>query len=577
MLTRRLLVAGPVLVLVLAAAYSLWLAFQVRSDLNDAQASADELRSAIDRRDSTAREQAVRDLQAAAERAHDRTAGAWWRLITHLPLVGDDASGVRALSSSLDVVARQGVGPLSQSLDRVKKVPADGGVDLKQLEALRSPVAEAHDAFVTAAREVAGLDSSGYAGSVRMRFDEYVRLVGSVRSALSSAETALDVLPSILGADGPQNYLLVFQNNAEIRSTGGMPGSWALLHTDGGQLSLTRQGTAADFPYTPKPVLPLSRAETKIFHSQLGTYWQDAGFTLDFPRSAALWNAHWSRRFPDTKLDGVVAVDPVALSYLLRGTGSVQVDGVQLTADNAVRELLNTPYVRLSPQAQNKFFADAAKAIFNRATHSPSSPIELISAFQRAAHERRLLIASFDPATTQRLARSQVVGTLAGDDGRTPHVDIGLDDATGSKMSYYLRYTPQVRARSCSGGRQELSASMTLRQSIAPSEAAKLPTSITGGGNYGTEPGSQLVVLHLYAPYGGTLSAVRLDGKAINAKPDELNGRPVFTAVVLLSTAEENVLSWSMTTGPGQTGATELQVTPGVQAGSDDAIVRSAC
>ena len=38
------------------------------------------------------------------------------------------------------------------------------------------------------------------------------------------------------GADGPRDYLLVFQNNAEIRATGGLPGSWARLHAEDGKL-----------------------------------------------------------------------------------------------------------------------------------------------------------------------------------------------------------------------------------------------------------------------------------------------------------------------------------------------------
>ena len=43
----------------------------------------------------------------------------------------------------------------------------------------------------------------------------------------------------------------------------------------------------------------------------------------------------------------MISIDPVALSYLLAVTGPVTVDGVTLTADNAVDELLNGTYLRL--------------------------------------------------------------------------------------------------------------------------------------------------------------------------------------------------------------------------------------
>ena len=110
---------------------------------------------------------------------------------------------------------------------------------------------------------------------------------------------------------------------------------------DQGRLSLTRQGTAGDFPSTAEPVLPLSPGELQAYHQQLGTYWQDAGFTPDFPRAAQLWSAHWRQRFPDTPIRGVIAIDPVALSYVLDGTGPVKVGDVELTTDNAIEELLN--------------------------------------------------------------------------------------------------------------------------------------------------------------------------------------------------------------------------------------------
>ena len=47
---------------------------------------------------------------------------------------------------------------------------------------------------------------------------------GSV-DALSRTAT---LLPAMLGRDGPRDYLIVFQNNAEWRSLGGIVGALAL-------------------------------------------------------------------------------------------------------------------------------------------------------------------------------------------------------------------------------------------------------------------------------------------------------------------------------------------------------------
>ena len=52
------------------------------------------------------------------------------------------------------------------------------------------------------------------------------------------ASIAVRLLPGMLGGDGERRYLFVFQNNAEIRATGGIPGAFAADHR------LGRQGEA---------------------------------------------------------------------------------------------------------------------------------------------------------------------------------------------------------------------------------------------------------------------------------------------------------------------------------------------
>ena len=142
-----------------------------------------------------------------------------------------------------------------------------------------------------------------------------------------------------------------------------------------------------------------------------------------------------------------------------------------------VESLLSKPYIELDPLEQNALFRDAASAIFDAATGELADPVAFVDGLGRAADEGRLLVAPFKEDERQALNGTRVRGALAGDDGDTPHVDIGLNDGTGSKMSYYLRYNAEVRAISCTtGDAQSLNATMTLSQSIPPDEAASFPT-----------------------------------------------------------------------------------------------------
>ncbi|QCW50998.2 DUF4012 domain-containing protein [Nocardioides dongxiaopingii] len=559
--------------------YTAWQTYQVQQDLGDAEGAVSELRRALNDDDAPARDRAIAALQDAASSAEDRTDGAWWGVMTHVPLVGDDADGVRVLSRTLSSVATDAIAPIASTVDSLDRIYQGGRIDLAGVESMQEPVARASKALTAAATEVEAVDSSGFVGVLDRRFDDYADQLGRAAVSLRSADTAVRVLPRMVGAEGPRDYLLLFQNNAEIRATGGMPGAWALIHAEDGRIDMARQGVALDFPTADTPVVPLTPEEVEVYGKEIGVFFQNPGFAPDFPRAARIWDAHWDNRFPDVDLDGVMALDPVGMSYLLEGTGPVTVDGRSLTSENLVEELLSRPYLELEPEEQDLFFGGAARAIFDAAATDVPSPVSLVDGFERAAREGRFLVATFDEEDQALLADSRVLGELTGDDGQTPHVDVGLNDATGSKMSYYLRYRVAVESRSCNDDRQQLAAKMTLNQVISATDAAELPVSVTGGGIRGVDAGSQVVPIRIYGPAGGTIGDITLNGRKVDPFEQDVRvkNRQVVTIVTELSTLDDAVLNWTMESGPGQVGDGELGVTPSVVPGTSSGSYGSSC
>ncbi|MBA2774339.1 MAG: DUF4012 domain-containing protein [Nocardioidaceae bacterium] len=72
------------------------------------------------------------------------------------------------------------------------------------------------------------------------------------------AVRAVKLLPPMLGPDGPRSYLVMFQNTAELRAAGGIPGAIAIIRAAGGKLRLTQQGDAGSLGSYRWPVLPLA-------------------------------------------------------------------------------------------------------------------------------------------------------------------------------------------------------------------------------------------------------------------------------------------------------------------------------
>jgi hypothetical protein len=275
----------------------------------------------------------------------------------------------------------------------------------------------------------------------------------------------------------------------------------------------------------------------------------------------------------------VLSLDPVAISYVLGVTGPIAVDGVELSKENAVDELLHQVYIRHpQPAAQDVFFRQVATAFFDKVSGGVKDPQALVRALAKGVGEHRIYVHDFDADTQQELAGKAIAGDLVTDPSTAPQVGVYLNDATGAKMSYYLRYQVDVDATYCNRGVQGLTGHMVL-MSEAPADAGKtLPDYITGGGIYEVTPGNQVVVVNIYGPVDGAISAVSLNGKPITGFPAvDDRGRKVVSTYVELKPQQKVDLTWRMKSGQDQTSHTVVSVTPSVAAGSSSSQARSAC
>ncbi len=149
-----------------------------------------------------------------------------------------------------------------------------------------------------------------------------------------------------------------------------------MLNVDNGKVSLGAQRAVDDFPELTAPVLPLTAEERALYGDNLGENIRDTNLTPDFPRAAALINAMQKRAF-GTDIDGVISVDPVVLSAVLRATGPVKVGDDMFNAHNVVPRLLNQVYKDLPTRAaQDAYFDAAARRHLRRPAHPQRRPAQ---------------------------------------------------------------------------------------------------------------------------------------------------------------------------------------------------------
>lgn len=573
-----LLVLGAVLATaVIFGAMIGWRAWQVNGALQEAVADTESLRSTLESGDQTQIDASLAALQTSSTDARELTQGWIWSIATGLPVLGDDASGVRTAADVVSGLSDDGLAPLARTATQLDTIlPSDGRVPVEAVEGLQAPVATAAAALMAAEKRLAAQDSSGYVERFRGKYRELQSQVRSAAQAMDSASVAVDLLPELLGADGTRNYLVVFQNNAEVRATGGLPGALSVLTVDDGDISLGRQASAGSFGERATPVLPLSDDEIDIFSEKLGTYLLDANFTPDWPRAAELIQARWEERFPE-QLDGVLTLDTVAVSYLLAATGPVEVGPYTITADNAVDVLLHQVYRDIAdPVAQDAFFRQVAATVFERITEGEvGRPRDLLRALVRSGDEGRLSVHLSDEAEQARIAERRVAGAVTDAEGVAEAIDVTFLDGTGSKMSYFLRYEVRGMATSCADGQERLEIKARV-ESLAPADAESLPPYITGGQSFSIEPGQQLVEVSLFSPSDGEITSLTIRGEKYKPSKDFLGDRMVSTGNLLLERGKPADLTWTVT-APASAAPIPLRVTPAIEAEDSSSTISGAC
>lgn len=185
---------------------------------------------------------------------------------------------------------------------------------------------------------------------------------------LRRAAPALDLLTAAAGSDGPRRYLLVFQNNAELRPTGGFIGSFAVLDVKNGQID--KLNVPAGGAYDLQGQLNLKLASPQPLHL-VNPDWQfqDANWYPDFPTSAENLMRFYEHS-GGTTVDGIIAVNETVMERLLDVLGPIDMPeyGKTITAQNFFYETQKEVEVDFDKTANRpkQFLADLAPKLLAR-------------------------------------------------------------------------------------------------------------------------------------------------------------------------------------------------------------------
>lgn len=143
-------------------------------------------------------------------------------------------------------------------------------------------------------------------------------------------------MPFLLGQPKPKRYLILFQNDKELRPTGGFITAYALFKVDKGKLLVETSDDIykLDDKYNP------DKSPPKQFITHLKVYklhLRDANFDPDFEDSMKRFEEMYSSIPGAASIDGIVAVDTHVLVEAMKILGPIPAYGTNFTTDNDPR------------------------------------------------------------------------------------------------------------------------------------------------------------------------------------------------------------------------------------------------
>jgi hypothetical protein len=243
---------------------------------------------------------------------------------------------------------------------------------------------------------------------MRQQFADLKEKLPTINEKLKNFLDYSQIFLDVLGYNGPRKYLFLFENNQEMRATGGFIGSYGILDISNGRV----KKLFVDDIYNPDGQLK-ARVIPPSPIQKMSAVWtmHDANWFPDFPTSAEKVAWFYEKTGGPT-VDGVIAITPELLKDLLEITGPIDMPEYEKTIDAGNFTEVTQQEVELDYDKElnqpKKFVADLTPKILDKVMSDKglSQMFATLKAFNSALAEKHLLLYSRN-FNVQKLISSQ--------------------------------------------------------------------------------------------------------------------------------------------------------------------------
>lgn len=297
---------------------------------------------------------------------------------------------------------------------------------------------------------------------------------------VTQAKPLIKVLPSLLGDPKDSKYLVIFQNDKELRPTGGFMTQYAIFRLDHGVIHVDASSdiynldaTIARHPVAPRPILQYL-PQVSVWNLR------DTNLSPDFVTSMKDFMSLYQKSGGDQQINGIIAVDTNALVGAMDVLGDITVDGTTFSTKidprckcpqviYALEEQVDTPvnYIKSDRKA---VVTDLMYAILQKAFSSSPKKYwgPLFQTMIAEVSQKHILFDIFNADAQSGLEALNAAGRIVPFDGDYLHVND--TNFGGAKSNLFLQESVTQSYDIKSDGTLTKTVTITYKNPFAPSD-----------------------------------------------------------------------------------------------------------
>lgn len=199
------------------------------------------------------------------------------------------------------------------------------------------------DAFIAAQKELDEVDPNHYPSflggeKVQAQLTQMKSLADTGVTFVDQAKPLIKVLPSLLGESKPKKYLVLFQNDKELRPTGGFITAYAVFRVENGVIHAEKSediyaldNSIPGKPKAPEPILKYLPKSTVL-------NLRDSNISPDYVASMKTFLSLYEKSRKKDEIDGIIALDThVLVSTIKILDDKMEAGGLTFTTKNDKR------------------------------------------------------------------------------------------------------------------------------------------------------------------------------------------------------------------------------------------------